>query len=198
MQEARYEMWMSPKKGIIIAAAIYAPIPLRGKQLPPMPSKWSDLTFLAWKQLCAEASVDPANLRYVLQSHVSNTKTTTVAMGLTGTTLMTLFDNVPEWPGVGYDTTTFQGQALMGVPNGYGTSYLLLQHQATFGNRNVVRATMFKDDSGEFCLLYDISKIPVPAAPTIAGEPLGVDSLNTFNHIQPNENSHKRERKAKL
>lgn len=130
---------------------------------------------LGWLLECQKAGIDPSSLRYIFRASIISTDTNNV--------INTLVSNLPQWPGVTYLTLDWQGQALLGSPNGRGIGWMLLQHQGTFGNKKVQSVQVWKGSDGFPSILFTLGEEEDPQEPDAYdfgwegpdGEPLQLD-----------------------
>ena len=73
--------------------------------------------------------------------------------------------NVPGWPGITFDISTREAQALLGTPNGSGVAWMLPQHQSSFGNKKVQSTTIFENEKFGQSLVFALGEDPDPREP---------------------------------
>ena len=132
----------------------------------------SDFTFLAYEKMCSQDPGDTecmGRLQWVLHDYVTNW-----VCGLVIDKAWTFdgsptpdFDSerVPAWPGKQLRVETTSplenegAEALIGCPNGYGTAYMLLQHEAQLGPRNIDSENIYGNDNGKKSLAWHITPV---------------------------------------
>ena len=69
------------------------------------------------------------------------------------------------WPGESFWTDhededqARAAKALIGCPNGVGSAYLLMQHEAEYGSRYIYEVRMFADDGMDPCIAWRIGTV---------------------------------------
>jgi hypothetical protein len=108
---------------------------------------WSDVAYLQWKSLAAENS----DLKCVLRYNITNHATCTIVK------LINAGNDIvaKPWPGITYNTTSQEGQALLATPNGSSVAYMLVQHKKQLGHKIVDKVTVFAHN-WELMLLFHI------------------------------------------
>ena len=159
-----YWFWINIKAGVIIvpmANAPQDPLVPKGTKLPipPPPRRLSDVMCLTYMNMCGQDIQCLQKLRWVIHYNIGNTQ----SLGA----IQWLFGNPPPnykfkgWPGRGYDLSTQNtaqpAQALVGIPNGKGIAYMLLQHNQQFGPRTIDRVQVFGSDYGGLCVAWRIA-----------------------------------------
>lgn len=95
-------------------------------------SKWTDCTFLQWKEKAGEVGGDVGNLRYVFQGTITNKDAHAIldiALDKCKKELVTSKDALT----FSFDDPGCEGQAakaLLGTPNGGGVTWLLINHKS--------------------------------------------------------------------
>lgn len=149
----------------------------------PQPAFWplrrfSDFLFLAHNNLCDESRACLRRLEWVIHGLVVGEAEDVVShlMGTTddgdsslpddGGSSPSDEDGTLPWPGkefiIGPVTPNVEDQApvaLVGCPNGYGTGYLLAQHNAEYGGKTIDRVRVFSDDMGELGIAWHITDL---------------------------------------
>ncbi|RAH85216.1 hypothetical protein BO86DRAFT_407052 [Aspergillus japonicus CBS 114.51] len=130
------------------AGVVFSPRPP-----PPWPiplKQWSDVTFLMWTRLAEQAGVRVDSIRYIFHAGVSNPVSKRVirrALARAGTPLEG-WDGVVTFPvedgsSSSGSSTSAEGLAILGTPNGSATGWFLAQHQEQLGRRKVVSVSVF-------------------------------------------------------
>lgn len=68
-----------------------------------------------------------------------------------------------KWPGKRYTMDQAEGQTLLGIPTGYGTAFMLLQHQDTFGDSKPQAINAYWDDSKLIGMAIEIGSAASPS-----------------------------------
>ncbi|MCJ1323670.1 hypothetical protein MMC10_000331 [Thelotrema lepadinum] len=156
--------WVNTKDGVIIVTAAYAPKPpLVNPDQPddPVPATHlSDFIFLVLKEQCGiESLACIQRLKYVIRHKVVNQISQQIAnQVLLGKPNEPPNYRYPAWSKQSYAATTDNGAALIGVPNGYGVAYSLMQHVLPLGRWTIKKVRVFGNDNGELCLAYRVMK----------------------------------------
>jgi hypothetical protein len=127
----------------------------------PHLQKWSDVAFLQWKRYAPVVS----DLQYVLRHKVMNETTESVMQSINAANGSTTL----AWPGASYDATSFEGQALLGTPNGSGVAYMLIQHKCELGHKVVDKIIVFEEDR-ELMLLFQIFDVGAPSEAAVLAD----------------------------
>ena len=101
---------------------------------------WSDLTFIEWWNHAATPA-QRGGLQFVIVSNLNNERTKAVifeVLKASGYQLKQL-----PYPGRTYSTETEAGKAILGSMNGCGVGFLLAQHKADLGHKEVVSVQVF-------------------------------------------------------
>ncbi|KAH6025740.1 hypothetical protein HBI83_061410 [Parastagonospora nodorum] len=86
---------------------------------------------------------DVKNIRYFFMLGISNDQTNQIIASC----LKRAKKELKEWPGASFDTSTEEGHALLGSPNGAVFAYFLLQHKADIGHKTVAKITVVRPES---------------------------------------------------
>lgn len=89
------------------------------------------------------------NINYFFMMGIVNEETNR----LIATCLRSKRETLRFWPGVSFDTTTDEGHALLGSPNGAAFAYFLMQHKAELGNKRISKITVFTEEQNEDMLM---------------------------------------------
>ena len=130
----------------------------RISQIPiaPVPQlyRWSDIAYFVWANACSTANVNPNTIQYFFRYHINNDSGTQdiikQAAGVTSAA------GLKPWPGMKFDTTTPQGEALLGSAHGFGVAWFLQQHQATLGKKAVDYITVFQTTDASVGTQYNM------------------------------------------
>lgn len=139
---AQYQQYYNPDQGLIIAEFNYSP--QRTYKCPgavyPALSRWSDVVYLVWADLCGSEPDAAKKIKYFFRHHIRIDSPTVAvineAIGGAG--------NLEAWPGMGFSTDTEQGKALLGTAHGYGPAWFLVNHQERLGRKKVTAVTVFQ------------------------------------------------------
>ncbi|KAJ5605638.1 hypothetical protein N7510_008419 [Penicillium lagena] len=137
-----YANLFNVQSGFIIADVIESPAFRSSTSPHPVEhliklEKWSDVTFLQWKQSCAQKKKPITDLKYVLQSSITNVDTVAILREALGEP-----KDFHEWRDYAdkskfktFDATsnTAAFDALLRTPNVQGTAFMLIQHKDDFG-----------------------------------------------------------------
>lgn len=147
-----FEQVVNAKDGVLVAYENLSPLEAnrlagRGDFDVPELRFWSDVAFLQWKS----KSTKDSELKYVLRYNVLNIHAESI---LTSIHLANNTETMP-WPGICYDATSLEGQALLGSPNGSGVAYMLIQHKQELGHKTIEKITVFRQGN-ELMLLFHV------------------------------------------
>ncbi|KAL8708992.1 MAG: hypothetical protein Q9220_006201 [cf. Caloplaca sp. 1 TL-2023] len=157
-----YEMLFIPSKQAVMAVDVESPKyklmtrgtnPLRKEETRPFEprlSRLSDMIWTVYNKLAGEAN--SGGLRYIMHNYVVNGDSESVMEYIVEKSGGNV-DNLP-WPGKTFGMDQDEGLALLGVPNGLATAYLMIDRAALLGRRNP-KITIFKCGSA-FCMLWDM------------------------------------------
>ena len=158
--EAYFVEAMNPKQGVFIAMESFGPYYLVGgspqNPIAPVPQlyRWSDIAYLVWANACSTANVNPNTIQYFFRYHINNDSGTqdiiNQAAGVTSAA------GLKPWPGMKFDTTTPQGEALLGSAHGFGVAWFLQQHQAALGKKTVDYITVFQTTDASVGTQYNM------------------------------------------
>ncbi|KAK5126561.1 hypothetical protein LTR85_009495 [Meristemomyces frigidus] len=164
--EAYYINIFNPTHGAILAVDNHAPKDTAPDMHPADITalyRWSDIAFLTWEHLTGTSQTQLRGLKYILGVNVINDDTMTCIQNFAPANDI---DNLPQWPGLTFDTTSVAGMTLLGSPNGAGIGWFLLQHKDKLGsNRHVIKITVWESATPEErdmlgpipCMLFGIS-----------------------------------------
>ncbi|RAL15381.1 uncharacterized protein BO97DRAFT_460918 [Aspergillus homomorphus CBS 101889] len=134
------------KHGIIIADNLVSPesISKTTHISPLIPLRhWSDVTFLVWKRLTAQAGVAVNSIRHIFHSTISNSDTRDIIKQVLARTGRPL--GVWDRP-VTFAMDSEEGRAILGTPNGSTVGFFLAQHKEELGRRRkVISVTLFAE-----------------------------------------------------
>ena len=161
---ARHSLWVSPSAGVIAVTAAFAPRDARDKTTgqmirTPLPLRyWSDVAFLCWQDACGGSVSCLKGLRWVIVVDVANANSRIVTrevLGIVEGGRMSL----EKWPGESFAVSEGhdeKGRALLGTPNGAGTAWLLVEHEARLGRRTVDEVRVFGNDDDALCFAFRV------------------------------------------
>lgn len=135
---------MNPESGVIIADYNFGPS-IQAPELPPskLPKlkNWSDLVYFQWADACARAGITKRYLRYIYRANIINMDTLAIIARALRTKERTKF---PSWSNrVTFSMTSTAGKAILGTLHGVGPGYLLTQHKAELGNKEITEVTVW-------------------------------------------------------
>ena len=110
---AIFQEFFSAREGVFVAHNNC------GSQTPNAISKWSDVTFLMWKQYCSSKQVPVDSLKVILRHPVTNMETRTIVNEV----VQRLQLQRLQWPGAKVTIDSLEGHALLGTPNGKGVAW---------------------------------------------------------------------------
>ncbi|TGO50075.1 hypothetical protein BCON_0192g00010 [Botryotinia convoluta] len=133
------------KHRVIIAYSSMSPYQvelLKNMKSPIIPdlSRWSDITYLQWAEVCKFHATEVSNLNYVIQHHVTNQTTLDVineVLKKRGALLG------PSGCVVSMGDSNGHGAALLGTRNGKGVAWLLAQHKEAFKDLTIISVEIF-------------------------------------------------------
>lgn len=154
--QAHFEFGINPTGGAIFGffldSALYAASrtwygnrkPANPAELPKLRA-FSDVLWGYWNR----NNADIKNIRYFFMLGISNDESNQ----LIATCLQNAGKRLDEWPGAEFDTSTDEGHALVGSPNGAAFAYFLMQHKKELGLKTITHVTVFRaetDDDSAF------------------------------------------------
>ena len=154
---------MNPKQGVFIALETFGPNFMVDKGDPvPELSRWSDVAYLVWEKACSTANINPNTIQYFFRYHITDDSGTQgIINQAAGTTSAA---GLKPWPGMKFDTTTPQGEALLGSAHGFGVAWFLRQHQATLGKKTVDYITVFQttdtSTGPQYNMMIHVANVP--------------------------------------
>ena len=127
----------------------------------PNPSplrRLSDFMYLVYMDQCKQKIICLQTLQYIIHYDVANTQSLETVSYILKVPLSHQF---PDWDHgyvykPGSQDTDQAAKALVGIPNGLGIAWMLLQHEAQFGPRTIDQVTVFGSDYGELCIAWKI------------------------------------------
>ena len=152
---ALFKEFMNTKGGTIVASWNF------GKQQPNALSRFSDICFLGWKQLCMDAKVPLNSLHTVIRHPITNKETNAVIAEV----IKRLHINPGKYPGNRILMGTPEGHALLGTPNGYGIAWMIIDHEKDFEGLTILSIHIMYERTMFPSLLFTIGKpsSPMPA-----------------------------------
>lgn len=111
----------------------------------PDPSRWSDIAYLQWAEVCKFHGAKVSNLNYVIRHHVTNQTTLDVIKEVLNKRGESL---VPSGCVVSMKDSNGHGAALLGTPNGKGVAWLLAQHKEAFKDLTIISVEIFSCKPG--------------------------------------------------
>ncbi|KAL8965395.1 MAG: hypothetical protein Q9183_003874 [Haloplaca sp. 2 TL-2023] len=163
--EAYYNTEFNTDKGLIIAQGTMSPthIVVTDERDPantknkivariPMVSRWSDVVWVHWLDVCKKAKKDPANLEYIIRYHVITPNTQFIMEQINNA-------NTPrgrlslKWPGKSFHPDSREGLALLGTPHLEGIVWMLKDHHDTI-KKSIDMIRIFTSGASYFILVY--------------------------------------------
>ncbi|KAF7911488.1 uncharacterized protein EAE98_011958 [Botrytis deweyae] len=140
-----YDLAMNFTHGVIVAYDSMSPHQvaflkdIKSSIIPDL-SRWSDITYLKWAEVCKFHGTEVSNLNYVIQHHVTNQITLDV--------IKEVLKKRGEWLApsgcvVSMGDSNGHGAALLGTPNGKGVVWLLAQHKEAFKSLTIISVEIF-------------------------------------------------------
>lgn len=156
----------NPAHGTIMAVENSSPknndVDVPADEVIPL-SNWSDVVFLTWMNLCT-GQAQMEGMKYIMQVNIISDDTNEVIGQMLPSKDL---DDLPGYPGVTFDTSSYQGTTLLGTPNGNGVGWFLAQHKDKLGaTRQVTKIQVWNSASDEEdqaflgtipCMLFEIS-----------------------------------------
>ncbi|CAN9216217.1 unnamed protein product [Alternaria alternata] len=115
----------------------------------PQLRAFSDIMWAFW----VRNNPNVRNIRYFFMIGISNDLTNQIIASC----LRDAGAELSEWPGTSFSTTTDQGHALLGSPNGATFAYLLMQHKAQLGQKTITKITVFRPETDDDLSFVDAS-----------------------------------------
>ncbi|KAF3053165.1 hypothetical protein E8E11_011261 [Didymella keratinophila] len=165
---AWYKFAMDEVNGPIIAMDRTSPQDIGGKKIPaivgddlPLIRAFSDFAWISWAGLAEAVGSDVKNIHYFMSLSITNELT----QGILSRCVREILPGswgFPDWPGFEFDTSTLQGQAILGTPNAQAFSYFLLQHKKELGNLYISKVRVFHDANwiAHANLLFIVESVP--------------------------------------
>ncbi|KAL9593439.1 MAG: hypothetical protein Q9179_005884, partial [Wetmoreana sp. 5 TL-2023] len=160
-----YTSEFNTKKGTIFALGTKSPkyivetdendpadTPAKVKARIPKVSRWSDVVWIHWADVCQKTGKDPSSLDYIFRYHVVTPNT---QFGMEQITNV----NTPreklqlDWPGKEYFLDTKEGLALLGTPHLTGIVWMLHDHHDLI-KKTIGSIRIFTKGSSYFILVY--------------------------------------------
>ncbi|KAI5376525.1 hypothetical protein J4E82_004746 [Alternaria postmessia] len=115
----------------------------------PQLRAFSDIMWAFW----VRNNPNVRNIRYFFMIGISNDLTNQIIASC----LRDAGAELSEWPGTSFSTTTDQGHALLGSPNGATFAYFLMQHKAQLGQKTITKITVFRPETDDDLSFVDAS-----------------------------------------
>ncbi|TGO32690.1 hypothetical protein BHYA_0296g00130 [Botrytis hyacinthi] len=103
-------------------------------------SRWSDITYLQWAEVCKFHGTRVCNLNYIIQHHIANQTILDVIKEVLNKRGESLAPSVCV---VSMKDSNGHGAALLGTPNGKGVAWLLAQHKEAFKDLTIISVEIF-------------------------------------------------------
>ncbi|KAF1924503.1 uncharacterized protein M421DRAFT_8805 [Didymella exigua CBS 183.55] len=168
---AWYNFAVDETIGVIIASDRMSPQKIGSKASPtitgddlPLIRAFSDVARISWAALADQTKTDVKNIHYFMSLSITNELTQHILSRCIREVLPGAW-GFPDWPGIGFDTSTPQGQAILGTSNAKAFSYFLLQHKKELGNLHISKVRVFHDDNwiAHANLLLIVEPVPADA-----------------------------------
>ncbi|KAF3034171.1 hypothetical protein E8E12_005653 [Didymella heteroderae] len=134
--------------GFFLDSPVYAAASLwHNNRRPADPAKlpklraFSDVLWGYWSR----DNPDVKNVKLFFMMGISNDQTNL----LVATCLHNKKETLKEWPGVTFDTSSDEGHALLGSPNGAAFAYFLMQHKEELGRKTITKVTVFRAETDD-------------------------------------------------
>ncbi|THV44142.1 hypothetical protein BGAL_0721g00020 [Botrytis galanthina] len=140
-----YDLAMNFTHGVIVAYDSMSPYQVElSKDItsPIIPdlSRWSDIAYLQWAEVCKFHGTEVSNLNYVIRHHVTNQTTLDVIKEVLNERGESL---APSGCVVSMKDSNGHGAALLGTPNGKGVAWILAQHKEAFKDLTITSVEIF-------------------------------------------------------
>ncbi|KAK4547154.1 hypothetical protein LTR36_001375 [Oleoguttula mirabilis] len=163
--EAYYTNIFNPSHGAILAVDNHAPKDtspdMESGDITPL-YRWSDITFLTWlSHTTSDAELQ--GIKHIIRVNVINEDTVDC---ITNFVPDRNIDNLPQYPGLQFESSSVAGLTLLGPPNGVGVGFFLLQHKARLGKtRRVTSVRVWESSTPDEidmmgsipCMLFELS-----------------------------------------
>ncbi|TGO50254.1 hypothetical protein BOTNAR_0399g00010 [Botryotinia narcissicola] len=103
-------------------------------------SRWSDIAYLQWAEVCKFHGTKVSNINYVIQHHTTNQITLEVIKEVPKKRKESL---APSGCVVSMKDSNGRGAALLGTQNGKGVAWLPAQHKEAFKDLTIISAEIF-------------------------------------------------------
>ncbi|KAF3040968.1 hypothetical protein E8E12_009025 [Didymella heteroderae] len=170
---AWYNFAVDEVNGVIIATDRASPQDIGSKKMPiiagddlPLIRAFSDFAWIYWAALADGIGSDVKNIHYFMSLSITNELTQRILSRCVREILPGSW-GFPDWPGFEFDTSTPQGQAILGTPNAQAFSYFLLQHKKELGNLFISKVRVFHDANwiSHANLLLIVEPVPTGVKP---------------------------------
>ncbi|KAJ8117173.1 hypothetical protein OPT61_g1559 [Boeremia exigua] len=165
---AWYNFALNEINGLIIATDRISPQeagstlspPIQGSDLP-LVRAFSDMAWMSWEALSDETKTDMKNIRYFMTISIVNTLTQRILSRCIRDVLPGAW-GFPAWPGFEFESSSTQGQAILGTPNAQAFSYFLIQHKKQLGDLYISKIRVFHDSNwiAKANLLLVVEQVP--------------------------------------
>ncbi|KAJ4986345.1 hypothetical protein SVAN01_08162 [Stagonosporopsis vannaccii] len=156
--KAHYEFGINTSGGAIYGLFLESPVhaastlwhsgrrPADPFKLPQLRA-FSDILWGYW----ARDNPNMRNVKYFFMLGISNDKTN----ALIASCLRDAGKELQAWPGVSFETSTDEGHALLGSPNGAAFAYFLMQHKRELGRKTIQRVTVLRAETDDDVAFVD-------------------------------------------
>lgn len=151
-----YDEIYSPKNKLIVVDDI------RRNPMIPGPH-WSDMTYAIWQDTCVNSGVSTQNLQFIIQYVIMNDVTLNVINEISRR-----LKSKGPWTVYPYGATADHFRAILGTPNGYGTVYLLGEHETSLGHRTIAYISYYLSESRFANLVFKL--LPETGKPDSSGK----------------------------
>lgn len=126
------------------------PLPPNWDRLLPFVSRWSDVTWIIWADLCQRAGSPPGSLKYIFRHYVITAQTKLVME-------RAVDSHFSNWPGARFTPQDDQYMALLATAHGKGIVNLLTQHPVELGHKSIESVIVFATNSYRQHLLFTLT-----------------------------------------
>ncbi|KAF7886125.1 hypothetical protein EAF00_010228 [Botryotinia globosa] len=140
-----YDLAMNFTHGVIVAYNLLSPCQveiskdIKSPMIPDL-SRWSDIAYLQWAEVCKFHGTRMSNLIYVVQHHITNQTTLEVIKEVLKKRGESL---APSGCVVSMKDSDSHGAALLGTPDGKGVAWLLAQHKEALKDSTIISVEIF-------------------------------------------------------
>lgn len=142
----------SPRKKVETDEDNPADTPRKADARIPKVSRWSDVVWIQWADVCRKANKEPSSLEYIFRYHIVTVNTQFIMEQITDVKLSLGKLQLP-WPGRDVYLDTNEGLALLGTPHLTGIVWMLHDHRDVI-KKTITKMRMFTIASSYYILVY--------------------------------------------